>query len=398
MGGDDNSLFTVYKNVIKHRLLNYTFSVKGGIRQLGPKTSEDPLMHLFLSSSRGDSVGEALEHVNEIQRAPIIDRLYSYIKEAKERIDFMKVFMSGVLPYEKEANEKEIDNRLLSKHFIANNGQMSPQVLKEMKDNKGMIMVDSGAFTVWTKGKEIDIDEYSDWIKENIEYADYFVSLDVIPGSLSRPCTSYTEKQESAGKSLKNYFKMVRKGIPPEKLIHVLHFGDDMKWADRSQDMPFIGFGGLVGQNPAIRKEWLSSFTKKLIDKEGYPVNKWHVFGVTDQDILLSAPFYSADSAGWLRKAVTGSIDIWNGSKFLTTRICHEVKDGTNHFFNLPEKQKQKMKEIIESYGFTMEQIQEKNPVMRIGFNIVNWKAYEKYLDEKKPWPWNMPKTMPSLF
>jgi hypothetical protein len=41
----------------------------------------------------------------------------------------MKLFMGGVFPYDKETNEKAVENPLTSYHFqTKNNGQFPPQV------------------------------------------------------------------------------------------------------------------------------------------------------------------------------------------------------------------------------------------------------------------------------
>jgi len=353
-------------------------------------------MYLFLSSSRSDSVGHGLEIINENSNPPPkIHRLYSFVREAKQRAEFMKIFMGGVFPYEKEANEKAVENRLTSYHFQTNGGgQFSPQVLLEMRENRGMIMVDSGAFSVWTKGKVIDLNEYIEWIKVNLEFADSFVALDVIPGTPTKPAVSVVEKQESARKSLQNYHKMVRAGIPPEKIIHVLHFGEDIKWADRCQDFPYVGFGGLVGQHPENRSLWINTMSRALVDSSGYPINKWHLFGVTDQETLLTLPMYSADSAGWLRKAVIGTVDIWDHEKneMFFIRISGQINDKTGHFNDFPQKEKDRVVELITLQGFTLEQLQEKNANARIGFNIQTWKKYEAWINEQRPYPWPMPK------
>jgi len=352
-------------------------------------------MFIFLSSSRGNSVGEALELLNNDEVK--LHRLFSFTKEAKERAEVMKMFLGEVIPYHGEEREKQIDHRLLSKAF--EKSQFPPQVIKEMKDHLGCIMVDSGAFSVWTKGKTVDIQEYIEWIKLNIDFADYFVSLDVIPGTPTKPAISQVEKEESAKKSLLNYHKMVRAGIPSEKLIHVLHYGDDVKWADRCRDFPFIGMGGMVGQDPAGRLIWMDNISRKLIDKQGMPVNKWHCFGVTDKDILLTIPFYSCDSAGWLKAAVMGTIHLWMDEQFQVLNVLHNAKNKNKHVNDLPPAVRKKVVDKIESMGFTLDDISMSDANGRIGFNILTWKEYEQFIDDKRPYPWPMEKqTKTTLF
>ena len=45
------------------------------------------------------------------------------------------------------------------------------------------LLIDSGAFSAWTQGKEINlVDDYIDFCLQYIDIADAVVNLDVIPG------------------------------------------------------------------------------------------------------------------------------------------------------------------------------------------------------------------------
>lgn len=321
---------------------------------------------------------------------------YHFIKtNGQEKADEMRMFMGGVLPYDQEKKEQEINDRLISRVFIGS-GQPQPETLRQIKKDRGYIMVDSGAFSVWTKGKVVDIDEYIEWAKENLPFVDYFVSLDVIPGTPTKPAISQVEREESAHKSLRNYHKMVRGGIPPEKLIHVLHFGEDVKWADRCRELPYIGFGGLVGQHPENRKKWLGVVIERVIDRDRMPVNKWHCFGVTDKETLLGVPLYSADSAGWLRHAVIGTCTIWDDEKEVLVAML--AKDLYTH----PKTVRDKIETRAQDFGFTIDQLMEQTPEgtnNRVGFNLFNWQLYEDFINSKREYPFPMPQNnMQSLF
>jgi hypothetical protein len=138
----------------------------------------------------------------------------------------------------------------------------------------------------------------------------------------------------------------------------------------------------------------LDTMARQLVDKEGMPINKWHLFGITDKETLLHLPVYSADSAGWLRKAVIGSVDVWDeeANELFPIRICGEVKDKTGHFSDLPPHEKSRVEELISKSSFTLEQLKEKNANARIGFNIQMWKKYEEWLNSQRQYPWPIEK------
>ncbi len=86
----------------------------------------------------------------------------------------------------------------------------------------GLLIDSSGAFSAWTQGKEINLDDYIEFCLQYIDIADAVANLDVIPG---RPYKKITpeEYEKSAEQGWRNYEKMLAAGIPKEKLIHVFH-------------------------------------------------------------------------------------------------------------------------------------------------------------------------------
>ena len=55
------------------------------------------------------------------------------------------------------------------------------------------LLIDSGAFSAWTQGKEINlVDDYIDFCLQYIDIADAVLNLDVIPG---RPYKKLTPEE-----------------------------------------------------------------------------------------------------------------------------------------------------------------------------------------------------------
>jgi len=79
-----------------------------------------------------------------------------------------------------------------------------------------MIIVDSGAFSVWQSGGVVDLDKYIEWCRDHVDGVDRFVNLDVIPD----------QKKERTSKNLNqaaeegwNNWKRMTKKLPKDKLI-----------------------------------------------------------------------------------------------------------------------------------------------------------------------------------
>ena len=112
-------------------------------------------------------------------------------------------------------------NMLLSQY---NNRPMIKRVVeykKEHPEYTGKLFIDSGAYTVSTKGDEVDIDSYISYINEIGEYVDIIAPLDVIPKFKG-------DKTEEA--SEKNYNYMMEHLKYPEKLIPVFHEGESWEY------------------------------------------------------------------------------------------------------------------------------------------------------------------------
>ncbi len=168
------------------------------------------------------------------------------------------------------------------------------------------IFLDSGAFSAWTRGTEIDIDEYCEYIRANIEHLEVYASLDVIPGSPVKPATK-NDRDSAASQSWKNYLYMKEQGLNP---IPVYHYGEHFKWLDNMLEYgcEYIGIGGLVGLSTPIRKQWLDQVFTAITDQDGKPIVKTHGFGMTAIPLIFRYPWYSVDSIAWIRVAQNGGI------------------------------------------------------------------------------------------
>ncbi len=168
-------------------------------------------------------------------------------------------------------------------------------VLQKFDIRNKFYMIDSGAFSAWSKGTKVNIDEYIDFCKfVTTKYPDnnwQIVNLDVIPGAFGRVPTA-GERAYSAQKGWENYEYMMKKGIKP---IHIFHQFEDFKWLKQLMaSSDYIGVSPDNSQSVSSRIGWLSSVYAVVKDKV-----KTHGFACTGSGFLKVAPFYSVDSSSW---------------------------------------------------------------------------------------------------
>lgn len=172
---------------------------------------------------------------------------------------------------------------LLSYHYFRN------KPLKDFVRKIGYtpeIMLDSGAYSAWTKGKGIALTDYMQYIDENSEHITRYINLDVF---------------QDNEMSYDYYRIMKRKGYNP---IPVIQYGDDyQEWLDNYyyHGERFIALGGTV---PVKSKSEVSEWVKLL--SWMYPEVDFHLLGSSSRKIIDHCDMYSCDSSTWFMQAIMG--------------------------------------------------------------------------------------------
>ncbi len=182
----------------------------------------------------------------------------------------------------------------------------NPRKLDMITPDKFRFFLDSGAYSAWSKGTDIDLDEYCAFIKHNIELIEAYACLDVIPGKPGR-AASPAEKIAGAEATWKNFLYMRDEGLDP---LPVFHYGEPWKYLDRMLEYGcgYIGIGGLVGVPSRDRRAWLDDLFLRLCDKDGYPTVKTHGFGMTALVLMFRYPWHSVDSTYWIKTTANGGV------------------------------------------------------------------------------------------
>lgn len=143
------------------------------------------------------------------------------------------------------------------------------------------LFLDSGAFSAWTKGIRIDIDEYCQFIKDG-QIGKYIV-LDTV----------LDDRNAGAEQTYENLKYMESKGLMP---VPVFHYGSDLKYLERlvNEGYEYICLGGTVGISSTNRAKFFDEVFGN------YPDTFFHGLGMTDPKLIRKYPWFSVDSSTWL--------------------------------------------------------------------------------------------------
>lgn len=154
------------------------------------------------------------------------------------------------------------------------------------------LFLDSGAFSAFTQGVEIDINDYIDFIKEYEEHLEVYANLDVIG---------------DPGATFANQKIMEDAGLDP---LPCFHYGEPISYLEYYiKNYDYISLGGMVPISTKDLRVWLDEiFSKYICDKDGMPLVKVHGFGLTSHPLMIRYPWYSVDSTSWVVTGRMGAV------------------------------------------------------------------------------------------
>lgn len=180
------------------------------------------------------------------------------------------------------------------------------------------IFIDSGAFSAFTKGKKIDIDEYIKFIKENQSYITTYATLDVIGDyEATRKNTEYMEAS----------------GLHP---LPTFHYGSPLSELERlCKKYDYIALGGLVPLSMQRKKlqAWLDKCFSVIMKQD--KLIKVHGFGVNSFWAWKRYPFYSVDATSWLMGGKFRRVVEFKNGKFIAyNKRSTEINDKKLAVYN----------------------------------------------------------------
>jgi hypothetical protein len=143
------------------------------------------------------------------------------------------------------------------------------------------ILLDSGAYSAYTKGKNVSVNGYIGYIKNNAAYISRYITADVI------------------GNTDATYFMwrmMQVYGLDP---VPVVHYGGAV--ASDMFNYGLVALGNTVGVRDKCKvARWCQSI------KKDFPHSDLHLLGSSSRAILESGALCSCDSSSWYMLAVNG--------------------------------------------------------------------------------------------
>lgn len=188
-------------------------------------------------------------------------------------------------------------------------------------------IADSGAFTAWSIGKDVDISAYADWVLEIMEQIPrtVAVNLDVIPGEKGRDSTK-EERLAGMRDSLKNADYLRDRGLDVMEVFHQdepKEFLDEL--LDRRQGQKILGVSPRNDVHGGKKLVWLNTVLAHMKTRYGIEdLPKTHGLAATSKRLIESFPFYSADSSSWGAAARFGSYTDEMGA----TKMSHKLFEG----------------------------------------------------------------------
>lgn len=242
--------------------------------------------------------------------------------------------------------EKEIVHNiphiLESYHYIG-----SQRYIDQMRANNAKVFLDSGAFSAYTLGAEIDLPAYCDYIKRNMDLwrvEDGVVMVSVLDG-IGDPLKTY-----------QNQLAMEQLGAKP---LPCFHAGEDERYLEYYvQNYEYISLGGMVGSSTKQLCIWLDRMWERyLTDGSGRPRLKVHGFGITAIPIMERYPWYSVDSSSWIQSAAFGSIITPEWGPLSVSEKSPSRHDAGQHASTLTAIEQDYVLQMLEKQGFTYERL-----------------------------------------
>lgn len=230
---------------------------------------------------------------------------------------------------------------------------MSPQTKPRVN-----VLLDSGAWSAWTRGVELSLLDYIEFVKQNRRYLWNYINMDVIPGTASRR-RDRSDVEKAAKASYGNQQKMKAAGLSPWP---VFHQGEDFVWLDRylRDGEKYVAVSTAKNQSDKEQELWLVKTMARLTNPDGNSIVKIHGLGNSAIGLLRRFPFASVDSSGWMTVSGWGILvpPYYKGKPDYRKRPLTVSLVGESSYVSLgPLQQNIVTRFLTEEVGCTLEDV-----------------------------------------
>ncbi len=218
------------------------------------------------------------------------------------------------------------------------------------KEPQMRLILDSGAFSAWSLGFEVNLDDYCEFIKRNQSWVSAYVALDAISQNSHDPVTKMKAAEAAAAQSYENLLYMRSKGLDPVPVVHV---AESYEWLDRILDLG-CKYIGISASSLASRNEvddWYAGAWARMVDSEGLPVVKVHAFGEGRFATMKKFPWFSADSASWIYQAQRAGKFVFNDGHGAAQRNDGKSDKASPDINCMDEENKKYFNKILADSG-----------------------------------------------
>ena len=286
----------------------------------------------------------------------------------------------------KHLNDRERHAVMESPHLLESYHYVHKQKFVDgMREMGDKVFIDSGAFSAYTLGVDLDLVEYCDYIKRNddiIRYDDGILMASVLDG-IGDPQLTY-----------ENQLAMEKEGVRP---LPCFHAGEDERYLEHYiKNYEYITLGGMVGSSTKQLMIWLDRmWDQYLTDGSGNPRIKVHGFGITSIAIMERYPWWSCDSSSWIQSAAFGSIITPQHGNMSVSEKSPSIHDAGQHINTFTPEENKFVLEMLEKQGFSYDRLS-KVYESRAAYNI--WAFGEINEEMNRTNPNNFKTPYPELF
>lgn len=266
--------------------------------------------------------------------------------------------------------------------------------VEEIRNNPNCpckLVVDSSAYSAWTRGLEVDLDEYIAFINSISDAVYWFAELDKIPGKFGEEHTK-EELEEAPEYSWKNYLYMIERVNCPKKILPIFHQGEDFKYLKQMLEFTFpdgshIEYIGISPDNGFHVNEKMKWYEKvwRIIRESSNPDVLTHNFGMTTISLMEQYPSMSSDSTSWIRSASFGNIIIVMNGKVKSVYVSNRNPNAQDHINNQNLAVRESVEKICKEigHGITLQHLlDDEKGSLRMLFNLYSldkWRKEYKY-------------------
>lgn len=208
--------------------------------------------------------------------------------------------------------------------------------LRRMVEDGVEVFLDSGAFSAYTQGVEIDLPGYCDYIRRNHKVVAYASVLDAIGDYRG---------------TFANQAAMEKLGTSPLPCFHYGEPTEVLDWYVERYD--YITIGGMVPISTPQLKLWLDRLWEEHLTRpDGTPKIKVHGFGLTSLPLMMRYPWFSVDSSTWVQWAANGMILVPGLGQVNVSAHSSSKKIAGQHLDNISTVERDALEHAIRAQGF----------------------------------------------